>query len=160
MKIRIQTLFLTVVYVALTFVFSTSSFAEPHYTGWEKDSVYNRLYNSKERDSLKGKLLKFKKITPLKGMAAATALVLKEGDEEIIVHLCPWDYANPQETGLRKGVKTKIKGTWTVIDNEDVFMAAKAKQGEDFEFKVRLTKDGTPFWTMSPEERALEKAKK
>lgn len=159
MKIRIQTILLTVVYVALTCTFSTSSFAEESYSGWEKDSVYNRLYNSKERDSLKGKLFKFKKITPIKGMAAATAFVLKEGDEEIIVHLCPWDYANPQETGLRKGLRTKVKGAWTVIDNEDVFMAAKAKQGEDFEFKVRLTKDGTPFWTMSPEERALEKAK-
>ena len=159
MIMRLQTLFMAVIYVALTCTFSTSSFAEESYPGWEKDSDYNRLYNSKERDSLKGKLLKFKKITPLEGMAAATALVLMEGDEEIIVHLCPWDYANPQETGLRKGVTTKVRGAWAVIENEDVFIASKAKQGEDFEFKVRLTKDGTPFWTMSPEERAVEKAK-
>ena len=160
MKLKLQTIFLAVVYVSLTCVFTASSFAEESYSGWEKDSVYNKLYNYKERDSIKGKLLKFKKITPIEGMAAATAFVLKEGDEEIIVHICPWDYANPKETGLRKGVRTKITGAWAVIDNEDVFMAAKAKQGEDFEFKVRLTKDGTPFWTMSPEERALEKAEK
>lgn len=160
MKINVQTILLTVVCVALTSVFAAGSLAGTNYTGWGKDSAYNRLYNFKERDSIKGKLLKFKKITPIKGMAAATALVLKEGDEKIIVHLCPWDYTNPQETGLRKGVKTKIKGAWAVIDNEDVFIAAKVKQGNAFEFKVRLTKDGTPFWTMSPEELALENAQK
>ncbi len=54
-------------------------------------------------------------------------------------------------------MKTKIKGVWAVIDDKDVFMAAKAKQGDDFEFKVRLTKDGTPFWTMSAEEITREK---
>jgi hypothetical protein len=37
-------------------------------------------------------------------------------------------------------------------------MASKIKKGEDFEFKVRLTKDGSPFWTMSPEELERERA--
>jgi hypothetical protein len=39
-------------------------------------------------------------------------------------------------------------------------MASKVKQGEHFEFKVRLTKDGTPFWTMSEDELARELASK
>ncbi|BHH83951.1 hypothetical protein [Desulforhopalus sp. 52FAK] len=156
----IYTITLTAILV-LSFFITTSTicFAAETYKGWEKDSNYNALYNHKERDSLKGKLLKFKKITPLKGMDTGTAFILLEGDEEILVHLCPWDYANPKETGLRKGVKTKIKGAWAVIDDEDVFIAAKAKQGEDYEFKVRLTKDGTPFWTMSDEELAKEAEK-
>ena len=38
------------------------------------------------------------------------------------------------------------------LDDEDIFMAAKIKQGGDYGFKVRLTSDGTPFWTMTPEE--------
>jgi hypothetical protein len=39
-------------------------------------------------------------------------------------------------------------------------MASKVKKGDSYEFKVRLTKDGTPFWTMSPEELArLRQAK-
>lgn len=156
----IHTIALTAI-LSLSFLITTSTMclAADTYKGWEKDSDYNALYNYKERDSLKGKLLKFKKITPLKGMDTGTALILLEGDEEILVHLCPWDYAKPKETGLRKGVKTKIKGAWAIIDGEDVFIAAKAKQGEDFEFKVRLTKDGTPFWTMSDEELAKETGK-
>lgn len=157
MKNQLSILLLAILCLVITAGAPTNSIGQGNYSGWEKDSVYNKLYNYKERDSLKGKLLKFKKLTPLKGMVPATSIILKEGDEQITVHLCPWDYASPKETGLRKGVKTKIKGVWAVIDDKDVFMAAKAKQGDDFEFKVRLTKDGTPFWTMSPEEIAREK---
>jgi hypothetical protein len=32
------------------------------------------------------------------------------------------------------------------------------KQGDNFEFKVRFTKDGKPFWSLSPEELAKERA--
>jgi len=39
-------------------------------------------------------------------------------------------------------------------------MASKVKRGNDFEFKVRLTKDGTPFWTMTPEQLARERTRK
>ena len=126
------------------------------YKGWEIASEYNAYYNYKERDSLKGNLVKFEKVTPLPGMDAGTAFFLDEGGDQILVHLCPWDYADPKETGIRKGVLTKVKGSWAEINGQDVFIAAKVKQGEDFEFKVRLTKDGKPFWTMSPEELAME----
>ena len=34
------------------------------FVGWEKDSPYNQYYNYKERDSLKGKVLQFKEVTP------------------------------------------------------------------------------------------------
>jgi len=32
------------------------------------------------------------------------------------------------------------------------------RKGDSPEFKVRLTKDGTPFWTMTPEQLAKERA--
>ncbi len=128
--------------------------------GWEINSKYNSYYDYKELDSLKGILKKFKKVTPLPGMATGTALILEEGDEDILVHLCPQSFADAKGTGLRRGVKTKVKGSWAFINDQDVFMASKAKQGEHFEFKVRLTKDGTPFWTMTPDELARERASK
>ena len=37
-------------------------------------------------------------------------------------------------------------------------MASKIKKGNYFEFKVRLTKNGKPFWTMTPEELSRERA--
>lgn len=131
---------------------------ENKYVGWEEDSPYNGYYNYKERDSLKGKIIQFKEVTPLPGMSPGTAIILKEGDEKILVHLCPVAYSSPKETGIRKGITTKVKGCWALIDGQDVFIAAKVKQGDNFEFKVRLTKDGRPFWTFGPEELAKEKA--
>ncbi|GAB6191513.1 hypothetical protein [Desulfocastanea catecholica] len=128
------------------------------YAGWETDSAYNGYYNSKERDSLKGQIVQFKEVTPLPGMDPGTAFILEEGGEKILVHLCPVAFSSADKTGIRKGMKTKVSGSWAVIDGQDVFMAAKVKQGDNFVFKVRLTKDGYPFWNLSPEELAKELA--
>lgn len=157
MKTGYTTLLFVLIFVIYCGIPLRTSLAEEGYLGWENDSPYNKLYNNKERDSLKGVLVKFKEITPLKDMSTGTGFILLEGNEEIIVHLCPLSYANPKQTGLQTGQKTKIKGAWAVVDGKDVFMAAKVKQGENFEFKVRRTKDGTPFWTMSEEMLAKEK---
>lgn len=130
------------------------------FTGWEVGSSYNALYNPKEIDKLTGKIKAFVEVVPMPGMVPGTAFELEEGQgESILVHLCPATFATSAETGLQKGVKTKVRGSWAVIDGKDVFMAAKIKQGEHFEFKVRLSKDGTPFWTMSPEQLAQEQEK-
>jgi hypothetical protein len=142
----------------LIFTWTAKGADNATFTGWEKDSPYNGYYNYKEKDTLKGNVTIFKKVTPLSGMAPATALILDEGGAEILVHVCPWEYADPQKTAIRKGIKTKIVGSWATIEGQDVFMAAKIKQGDSFEYKVRLTKDGTPFWTMSAEELAKETA--
>jgi len=61
------------------------------------------------------------------------------------------------DTGIRKGDELKIRGAWAEVGGKDVFLAAKIKKGEHFNLKVRLTKDGTPFWTMTPEQQAQEK---
>ncbi|MGD8314760.1 MAG: hypothetical protein PVF10_13725 [Syntrophobacterales bacterium] len=130
--------------------------------GWEKDSAYNKLYDLDEWDSFKGHVVGFKKIIPLKGMSSGVALLVKDGDsdEVITVHLGPSPFVNPNSISLRKGEKVKVKGVWAEIDGKEVFMASKVKKGDYYEYKVRLTKDGTPFWTMSPEELAKERASK
>jgi hypothetical protein len=149
-------------YIFLTIIFCLISTVEASekttYLGWEKDSVYDGYYNFKERDSLKGKVLQFKEVTPLPGMDPGTAFILKEGDDKIVVHLCPAAFISLNETGIRKGIKTKVSGSWALIDGQDVFIAAKVKQGDSFVLKVRLTQDGTPFWSLSPEELAKESA--
>lgn len=150
---------LAMLVLAITAVAVPTLAADKGLKGWEEGSDYNSLYNSKELDRIKGEVIKFTEITPLKGMADGTALYLDEGDgEPILVHLCPVTYANSKETGIRRGMKAKIRGSWTVIDGKDVFLASKVKQGDHFSFKVRLTSDGTPFWTMGPEQLAKELA--
>jgi hypothetical protein len=94
------------------------------------------------------------------GMSPATALDVREGSDVFEVHLCPTWYRKPSEIRVKKNERIKLKGAWAEINGRDVFMASKIKKDPDFEIiKVRLTKDGTPFWTMTPERLAMETKK-
>jgi hypothetical protein len=127
--------------------------------GWELNSPYNKLYNPSEMDRIKGTVEKIIKVVPMSGMSPGVAIILRESKTEtIMVHLCPIWYIDQKNTGLKKGDKVKIRGVWAEVNDEYVFMASKIKKGDYFQLKVRLTKDGKPFWTMSPEEEAREKA--
>ena len=129
--------------------------------GWEAGSEYNQLYDAAEFDSFKALVVRVKEIIPMPGMAPGTALEVREGKkgdgELVLVHLCPTWFADPKNIGFKKGEQVKLKGVWAEIDGKDVFLASKVKKGEYFELKVRLTKDGKPFWTMSAEELAKER---
>jgi hypothetical protein len=130
--------------------------------GWEIDSAYNKHYKLDEWDSFKADVMGFQKITPLPGMSPGVALLVKDvdSDEVVTVHLGPSSFVNPNSISLRKGEKVNVKGVWAEIGGQEVFMASKIKKGDHYEFKVRLTKDGTPFWTMSAEELARERKAK
>jgi len=144
--------FFSIVFFLLFFTLSPLyAGSEKEMQGWGVDDDYNKLYSPKELDKLKGTVIKFKKVEPLPGMSKATALVLDEGGDKITVHICPVWFATAKETGIKRGDKVKIKGSWAEINGEDIFMASKIKKGEHYQFKTRLTKDGMPFWTMTPE---------
>ncbi len=128
-------------------------------TGWEVGSAYDKLYNYKERDRVKGHIVKFITVVPMKGMAPGTAIIIDEGGgDKLLVHLGPESFISARESGLRTGEWVKISGAWADIGDESVFIAAKVKKDNDWSLKLRLTKDGTPFWTMSPEQLAKERA--
>jgi len=127
--------------------------------GWELKSSYNQLYDASEMDSFKGTIVKITEVIPMKGMSPGVGLVVRErGGDDISVHLCPNWFIEAKSSGLKRGDQVKVKGVWAVINDKDVFMASKVKKGDFFQLKVRLTKDGTPFWTMSPEQLAKERA--
>lgn len=122
--------------------------------GWDKDAPYNQLYDARELDSFKGYVKKIFTVVPMPGMAPATAILVEE-DEDVVnlVHVCPEWFAGPQDIGIRRGDRVNVKGVWAEINGDFVFMAAKVKKGDFFEFKIRISSDGTPFWTLSPEEQ-------
>lgn len=125
--------------------------------GWEIGSEYNSYYDVKESEKLRVWFVRAKEVIPMPGMSPATAIEVLEGADLIEVHLCPTWYRKPADIQLKKNERIKIKGAWAEINGKDVFMASKIKKDPDFEIiKVRLTKDGTPFWTMTPERRAWE----
>lgn len=130
--------------------------------GWERDSEYNKLYDATEMDSFKGWIIKLKEVVPMPGMSPGVAVEISETrdlkSEPIVVQLCPTWFSEVNTIGLKRGERVKVKGVWAEINGEDVFIASKIKKGDYYEFKARLTKDGTPFWTMSPEELERERA--
>ena len=128
--------------------------------GWGIDDPYNKMYDVREFEKIRAWVIRVKEVVPMPGMSPATAVDVREGAYEYEVHLCPTWYRKPSEIRLRKNDRVKIKGVWAEINGKDIFMASKIKQDPNTEIiKVRLTKDGTPFWTMSPERLAMETKK-
>lgn len=151
-----------VLVLALCFVWTANGIAQEKkgMEGWELGSPYNRNYDAAELDRIRVTVVKLVTVEPMPGMAPGVGLVARERDAEddIMVHICPEAFMKTSELGIKGGDQLKIRGCWAEIDGEDVFMAAKIKKGDYFSLKVRLTKDGTPFWTMSPEQLVKERA--
>jgi hypothetical protein len=149
-----------VIFAAGFIVNSAGAVDENLMKGWEEGSPYNQLYNVKEFEYFRAWVVGFKEEPPMPGMSPATIMIVKDGDDLIDVHICPTWFAKPEEVGVRKGDRVKIKGVWAEVEGKDVFMASKVKKSDSdvFEFKVRLTKNGKPFWTMTKEELAHERS--
>lgn len=125
--------------------------------GWGLDDPYNKLYNPREYEKIRAWVVRIKEVVPMPGMSPATALDVREGAYTYEVHLCPTWYRKPSEIHLKKNDRIKLKGVWAEIGGKDFFMASKIKKDPDIDIiKVRLTKDGTPFWTMTPQQLAKE----
>jgi hypothetical protein len=126
--------------------------------GWERNGKYDKLYVPSDRDSIKGIVTGFKEVVPFPGMSPGVALLLKDADGDIVtVHLGPRWFVDPAAIGVKKDDKIKVKGVWVELNNEDIVIASKISKGDFFEYKFRLTKDGTPFWTLSKEELERER---
>jgi hypothetical protein len=151
----------TTVLMALAFCFNMALATESsEKKGWGINDPYNKLYDSKEFEKIKARLVRVTEVVPMPGMSPATALEVTEGSKKILVHLCPTWFAKPGDIALKPGDQITLKGSWAEINGKDVFLASKVKKGDFYEFKCRLTKDGTPFWTMTPEQLAKEQADK
>jgi hypothetical protein len=160
-KIRLVGLMLSFAAAAVLGISLAQAEEKKDMQGWGIDDPYNRHYNIKEYEKFRAWVVRVKEVIPMPGMSPATAMEVREGDEIIEVHICPTWYKEPKDIRVKKGDRIKIRGVWAYIDGKDVFMASKIKKDPDFEIiKVRLTKDGTPFWTMTPEQLAHELAQK
>jgi hypothetical protein len=160
MKKKLQRTFYILTVILLSFVFGAvyvQAEEKRDMKGWGIDDPYNKLYDVREFEKVRAWVVRVKEVIPMPGMSPATALEVREGAYVHEVHLCPTWYRKPSEIRLKKNERIKLKGVWAEIDGKDVFMASKIKKDPNTEIiKVRLTKDGTPFWTMTPEQLAME----
>ena len=163
MQVKSKRFFFLTILVLISGIFSfsyTQAEEKQDMQGWEIDSPYNKLYDVREYEKIRAWVIRVKEVVPMPGMSPATALDVREGSDVFEVHLCPTWYRKPSEIRLKKNARIKLKGVWAEINGRDVFMASKVKKDPDIEIiKVRLTKDGTPFWTMTSEQLAMEMKK-
>ena len=124
--------------------------------GWGVDDPYNQHYDVGKFEKLRAWVVGFKAEPPMPGMSPGTIMIVRGARRSIDVHICPIWFAKPEEVGVKKGDRVKIKGCRINVAGKDVFMASKVEKENYFEFKVRLTKNGKPFWTMTPEELISE----
>jgi len=154
-------LFLALVSViALPFPGATICLAQgkTELTGWEKGSEYDRHYKASEMDQFKGTIEDVTEIFPLPGMAPGIGLMVRDQDKDMVsVHLGPKAFVKLDAAGIKQGDKVKVKGAWSEIAGKELFIASKVKKGENIELKVRRTRDGIPYWSLSPEELSAEK---
>jgi hypothetical protein len=125
--------------------------------GWGVEDPYHKHYDVNKFESFKARVLKIKKVVPMPGMSPAVALDVKDGDNVIEVQICPTWFIRPDEIGIKKGDRIKIRGVRAIINTKEVFVASKIKKGDYFQLKVRLTRDGTPLWTMIRQEITRER---
>jgi hypothetical protein len=142
--------FLVCVFI-ISGVYSIQAGDSKNMGGWGINDPYNKLYNAADVERIKVVVTEVKEVIAIPGMSPGVALVVKEGGEgdEILVHLCPVWYKKASQIGIRKGDKIDLRGYFAEINGEEVIMAAKIKR-KGKSFKVRLSSDGTPFWTLSP----------
>jgi len=125
--------------------------------GWERDSTYNGYYDLTLKEKLKGVVTDIRTITPLPGMAPGVGLLVESSSYGAVsVHLGPRSFVDLNSIWKLKGSQVKVRGVWAEINKEKVFMAYKLKSNT-LVIKLRRTRDGTPLWTMSPEELAKER---
>jgi hypothetical protein len=160
MQFLLRRIVLLIVLVSLSLVIGISwapAEEQRDMQGWGIDDPYNQLYDVREFEKMRAWVVRVKEVVPMPGMSPATALEVREGAYVHEIHLCPTWYRKPSEIRLKKNARIKIKGVWAEIDGKDVFMASKIKKDPNIEIiKVRLTKDGTPFWTMTQQQLAKE----
>jgi len=125
--------------------------------GWGIENAYHKYYDVNKFEAFKARVVKVKEVVPMAGMSPAVALEVKKDNHIIEVQICPTWFVQPEEIGIKKGDRVKIRGVPAIINGKKVFMASKIKKGDYFEFKARLTKDGKPLWIMTPEELFEEK---
>jgi hypothetical protein len=153
-------LFLSISVFLCSLQFSTTLHAveQQDITGWQNGSEYNRLYRVDKYVKLKGTMVGIIDIVPMPGMATGAGMIILLPDgERVTVHFAPKWFAKFLPYGFSPGDPVKVKGCWAEIGGKKVFLASKVRNGEYFEIKFRRTKDGTPYWTLKPDEIIREK---
>jgi hypothetical protein len=132
--------------------------AQTDMAGWERGGEYDRLYKPEAVTTVVGTLVHLKELAPMPGMTPGPVLTIRtKGGKLVAVQSGPSAFAKLLVHTLRVGDRVKIRGAYAELGGEKIFMAAKIRVNEVYEFKCRRSRDGVPYWSLSKEALIREK---
>ena len=134
-----------VVAAAISFSCAAIALAGRGMGGWGEGSRYNRMYDPKTVETVRGEVISVDKIAPRKGMSYGLHVVLKTDKEEISVHVGPGWYLEKEGFTLAKGETIEIKGSRITFRKKPAIIAAEVKKGDVLQ-KLR-DENGVPVWS-------------
>jgi hypothetical protein len=113
--------------------------------GWGMGSSYNRMYDSKTVETVRGEVVSVETITPVKGMSYGIHLTLKTGTETVSVHLGPAWYIENQDIKIEPKDAVEITGSRITFEGKPAILAAVIKKNDEM---LRLRDEsGIPVWS-------------
>ena len=112
--------------------------------GWGAASQYNRLYDTKTVETVKGGIIEVAHITPIKGMSYGVHVKLKTEKETVSVHIGPGWFIENQDLKIEPKDQVEIKGSRVVFDGKPAIIAAELKKNDQV-LKLR-DENGIPLW--------------
>jgi hypothetical protein len=113
--------------------------------GWGPGSAFDRMYDPKTAETIKGTVVGVDRVAPMKGMGAGLHLAVKTDAETISVHLGPTWYLENQDVKIQPGDAVEVKGSRVTMAGKPALIAAEVKKGDE---TLRLRDEtGVPMWT-------------
>jgi hypothetical protein len=106
--------------------------------------MYNRPYDPKTMDEVKGKVLEIGHSNEKKDEIRGVYLDIKTPDEVVTVDLGPAWFLNHQDRKFKAGQKVEIIGSRVKFNGQESITAASVISGNQ-ELKLR-DEQGTPYW--------------
>jgi len=135
--------------VVLALAFGTIAFAQPWQggknCGGPEGREPGRMYDPAKAETMKGRVEAVEQIAGRRGRGQGIGLKLKTDAGTLIVHLGPQWYVEQQgNVKISAGDAVEITGVKARRRDQDVFIAAEVKRGEDV-LKLR-GENGIPLW--------------
>jgi hypothetical protein len=113
--------------------------------GWGPASTYNRMYDPKTVETIRGEVVSVDTMTFRKGMSYGIHLVVKADKETISVHLGPGWYIQNQDIQIEPKDVIQVKGSRISFNGAPALIAAEVKKGNEI-LKLR-DNSGIPVWS-------------
>lgn len=113
--------------------------------GWGPDDAYQRRWNGRAVETLRGTVLSVDRIRPARDMALGAGLHVKTARLVLVVHLGPAWYLDRQDPALAPRDSVAVRGSLVTIGGQLVMIAQRVTRGQAV---LRLRDDdGLPRWS-------------